>query len=116
MFKPCFSWMVTRRYADESCMVGKFAHVQADSSNFLEFSRIEDVLTELVLGRFAFHIPFLGVGDGFSDEFNLLCAELFALDKVLFFQLQELFYMAAFLLRILIDQFQDAFSTSSNVV
>lgn len=97
MFKPCFSWMVTRRYADESCMVGKFAHVQADSSNFLEFSRIEDVLTELVLGRFAFHIPFLGVGDGFSDEFNLLCAELFALDKVLFFQLQELFYMAAFL-------------------
>ena len=97
-------------------MAGEFAHVRADSSDFLEFSRIENVLTEQVLGRFAFRMPFLEVGDGFSDGFNLLCAQVFTLDKVLFFQLQELFHMVAFLLRILIDQFQDAFSTSSDVV
>ena len=79
-------------------MVGKFAHVQADSSNFLEFSRIEDVLTELVLGRFAFHSTCSLEGHLCLSVifYNLLCAELFALDKVLFFQLQELFYMAAF--------------------
>lgn len=133
-------------------MVGQFARVQVAKGKgtigvynrlhvnfpyFLEFARIKGVLREKVAGSLTFHMPFLEAGVGFFNGFNLLLAELFALGKVLFFQLekplvtapqsmalhdflnsrlgavfafqfQELLNVAASFLRVLGNQFQDA--------
>lgn len=69
--------------------IGVYDRLHVDFPYFLELTRIEGVLAEQVSGSLAFHMPLLEAGIGFFNGFNLFLAELFALGKVLFFQLQE---------------------------
>ena len=143
---------------DECRMIGQLARVQVteckgtigiddclhvDFSHFLEFARIEGVLTKQVAGSFALHMPFLEAGVGFFDGFDLLFAQLLSLDEVLgfllqeplvetppsmafhdfldrwlravfAFQFQELFDISAAFLRIFFNEFQDSFFDFGN--
>ena len=63
--------------------------LHVDFSHFLEFTHIEGILTKQVAGSFALHMPFLEAGVGFFDGFDLFFAQLLSLGKVFFFQLQE---------------------------